>query len=149
MEDAARDTLKAMFPDYAPEALDAVLQMSGGDVGAATNFLLGEEAVDEAHAGALAGAVPGGAGADDAGEGEDDDDEEAEVQVEDDDDEDAAEEEEEEEEEEDEEEEPIVVPPPAKRLRIVEPSDPASQKGMKVYLTRFDDCVLSKTHLEL
>ena len=55
----------------------------------------------------------------------------------------------EEEEEEDEEEEAIFVPPPAKLLRIVEPSDPASQKGMKVYLTRFDDCVLSKTHLEL
>ena len=37
------EQLQAMFPDAAAEALEAVLSMLGGDVAAATNFLLGEE----------------------------------------------------------------------------------------------------------
>ena len=33
------ETLREMFPDAAPDALAAVLEMSNGDVTAATNFL--------------------------------------------------------------------------------------------------------------
>ena len=54
-DSSAREQLAAMFPDAAPEALDAVLEMSNNDVATATNFLLGED-------NAAVPASPGGGG---------------------------------------------------------------------------------------
>ena len=144
------EQLQAMFPDAAAEALEAVLAMLGGDVAAATNFLLGEEgggggggAAPPANNNAAAepampAQVPGG---DEEADEEEADGEEEEVD--DDDDGDG--------EEEDDEEGVMVMPampPSAKRMKTVEPSDPSKQVG-KLLLAQFDKQLLRKTYLEL
>ena len=143
------EQLQAMFPDAAAEALEAVLSMLGGDVAAATNFLLGEEggggggAAPPANNNAAAepampAQVPGG---DEEADEEEADGEEEEVD--DDDDGDG--------EEEDDEEGVMVMPampPSAKRMKTVEPSDPSKQVG-KLLLAQFDKQLLRKTYLEL
>ena len=129
------DQLRAMFPDADQESLEAVLAMHNNDVGAATNFLLGEDAGAAGNNGGNA-AVPndddGAADPDgDAGEedGEEDEDDDGDG------------------EEDDDEQEPVVPAP--KRARTVEASDPAKQQGSPAFWAQFDATTLRKTYLEL
>ena len=129
------DQLRAMFPDADQESLEAVLAMHNNDVGASTNFLLGEDAGAAGNNGGNA-AVPNdddGAADPDGDAGEEDGEEEE------DDDGDG--------EEDDDEQEPVVPAP--KRARTVEASDPAKQQGSPAFWAQFDATTLRKTYLEL
>lgn len=57
-ESSAMETLRIMFPDAAEDALTAVLEMNGGDLSAATNFLLSNDDDIEASAGSQAVTQP-------------------------------------------------------------------------------------------
>ncbi|KAL1498964.1 hypothetical protein AB1Y20_013484 [Prymnesium parvum] len=120
-------TLRLMFPDASTEALQAVLQVSGSDVHAATEYLLSDEG------GQPSPTAEGGEEAQENSGGE------AEAEG------DGGEGSEEEEEAEEEEEEPL----PAKRLKTVEPSPEANFVGKKANLVLFDSRMLKKTYLEL
>ena len=140
------EALRAMFPGYDEGSLQAVLDMCGADVAAAADFLLG----DGGQALAAATVAAGGGGEEDEeeveaeveGEEEEDeynegeeDEEEGHVEIEDDDDAD---------------ESPAEVQSLAKRLRTVEPTDPAKLSAAgKSNFARFDARLMRKTPLDL
>ena len=143
------EALRAMFPGYDEGSLQAVLDMCGADVAAAADFLLGDGG--QALAAAAAAVAAGGGGE------EDEEEVEAEVEGEEEEDEDNEGEEDEEEghveieDDDDADESPAEVQSLAKRLRTVEPTDPAklSAAGGKSNFARFDARLMRKTPLDL
>ena len=140
------EALRAMFPGYDEGSLQAVLDMCGADVAAAADFLLG----DGGQALAAATVAAGGGGE------EDEEEVEAEVEGEEEEDEDNEGEEDEEEghveieDDDDADESPAEVQSLAKRLRTVEPTDPAKLSAAgKSNFARFDARLMRKTPLDL
>ena len=137
-----------MFPGYDEGSLQAVLDMCGADVAAAADFLLGDGG--QALAAAAAAVAAGGGGE------EDEEEVEAEVEGEEEEDEDNEGEEDEEEghveieDDDDADESPAEVQSLAKRLRTVEPTDPAKLSAAgKSNFARFDARLMRKTPLDL
>ena len=129
---SAMEQLQAMFPDASADALTAVLELSGGDVNAATDYLLSNEGALEEVENGVRGVVPAppvppvpaaDAGAHQAAGDDDEGDDE---------------------EEEHEEEERAA--PKAKR-QCVEATQAEKRAGC--VLVKFDDRVFWKTYLEL
>ena len=142
------EALRAMFPGYDEGSLQAVLDMCGADVAAAADFLLGDGG--QALAAAAAALAAGGGGEEDGEEVE------AEVEGEEEEDEDNEGEEDEEEghveieDDDDADESPAEVQSLAKRLRMVEPTDPAKLSAAgKSNFARFDARLMRKTPLDL
>ena len=142
------DALQAMFPGFDEGSLQAVLDMCGADVAAAADFLLGDGG--QALAAAAAAVAAGGGGE------EDEEEVEAEVEGEEEEDEDNEGEEDEEEghveieDDDDADESPAEVQSLAKRLRTVEPTDPAKLSAAgKSNFARFDARLMRKTPLDL
>ena len=142
------EALRAMFPGYDEGSLQAVLDMCGADVAAAADFLLGDGG--QALAAAAAALAAGGGGEEDGEEVE------AEVEGEEEEDEDNEGEEDEEEghveidDDDDADESPAEVQSLAKRLRTVEPTDPAKLSAAgKSNFARFDARLMRKTPLDL
>ena len=140
------EALRDMFPGYDEGSLQAVLDMCGADVAAAADFLLG----DGGQALAAATVAAGGGGE------EDEEEVEAEVEGEEEEDEDNEGEEDEEEghveieDDDDADESPAEVQSLAKRLRTVEPTDPAKLSAAgKSNFARFDARLMRKTPLDL
>ena len=140
------EALRAMFPGHDEGSLQAVLDMCGADVAAAADFLLG----DGGQALAAATVAAGGGGE------EDEEEVEAEVEGEEEEDEDNEGEEDEEEghveieDDDDADESPAEVQSLAKRLRTVEPTDPAKLSAAgKSNFARFDARLMRKTPLDL
>jgi hypothetical protein len=145
------DALRAMFPVFDEGSLQAVLDMCGADVAAAADFLLGDGG--QALAAAAAAVAAGGGGEVEEEEVEAEVEGEEEGEEEDEDNEDEEDEEEghvEIEEDDDADESPAEVQSSAKRLRTVEPTDPAKLIAAgKSNFARFDARLMRKTPLDL
>lgn len=138
----AMEALAAIFPAASAAALAAVLQLHGGDVSLASEFLLSNDLAEiEGSLGLLplppTGGLPAGGGApaeEDDDEDEVDDDEDDGEDGDDDEDKDAGHE-----------QEWAPMPLPQKRARRVEPTPPEQLRGQTTLLVQFDlDEMLSK-----